>query len=389
MVQLITERFSGLRKGTANFNAAIWPRLSQIDQIEIKQLISQAKGNLADLNGRSLVHQLIDPIEYNGGTIRSVRLKGILPRVDEQGNIPPHKGLGRNGYVPHPFFTGENGEVAIRDNNPGSPQGGLRAEKAEREFNVAVSAPAGVADFPFCFGEYDDLTYLQQPLGFVGFGQEAVEDLRFYHHYIFPLIDAYKDIDCGSIYSLLKINSLVNISYLFGQAMAKFHGNLASSNESKARLFAHSYPHFDNLGISASEDEIVSVRLRDFEDCKPLWKSPPRQAYACLFLDLSRIIFDYSSNRKADSGDYFVDFNLAHLLPYFFQGYFGSQLQAQSSYYPGSTKNEEAVSILLMNNIRETISGGQPVNLPDTLAQSPLGFIKLLHQTFSRLSGLS
>ncbi len=391
MIQLSTEHFSGLRTVTAKFNAPLWARLTSADQFKVQSLIAHATASPDDLNRRSLVHQLSTPVDFAGTIIRSVRLKGILPQVDEHGVIPPHRGGDCNGYVPHPYLVKENGEVTIKTSNPGSPQGGLRAEKGEREFNATAQVAAGIADFPLCFGLYDGMIYNHEPIGFVGFGQESVEDRRFYKDYLFPLIDAYKEINCG-IYALLKSPNLIKISFLFGQTLAYLHGNQAPIAGGRATTFAHSYPHFDNLGIMYSADQVTGVRLRDFEDCKPLGQLSPQQAYAHLFLDLSRVIFDYCSNNIADSGESWTDFNLAHLLPHFFRGYFGAQLPFQigNEYaHPWATKTNEVRSVLTIMGIRNLIKSGRPVNIPETLARSPLGFIALLHKTLSRLSGLT
>ena len=393
---IVTESISGKRKAVLHAREPFMSRLHRYDRDQIIHTICnmEQEHTLFGSSGRSAVHELVSPIKaIDERYILSLRFKGITP-VIKNGVIPEHRG---NGFVENPIMVDENGYVRQIHVVKGDPEGGMFQEDAKTEFDVAIARESDTTDIAIAYGEYPDLHYEYEgrtrTLGFAVIGQETARDIRFGIDFIAPHVIP----DANKIYNsqFLFHKDLFRFSNLFGQAMHRFHSQGANASEEG---FVSRYPHFDNIGIHFrySMDDLDSYPdaravIRDLDTALRLKDLTPKQRYGYIFLDLAQISMRYVREAKADR---IIDlkYNLGHLLPSFFQGYFGDRLQGVSLgisndfWYPTLDRElsdfEKAALMLKDCYLNENVY--QPQTL---LAQSNNPFLKFMHSYLLEASG--
>ncbi len=375
--------FRGRHQAVAHFNQVLWRRVGDVDRRRIQQVITDTRYGAKELDGRSLVHVLEEPIPFRRSAILSLRFKGIAPDLKRDGAIPEHRG---GGYVAHPTLVREDGTAYPKASNRGSPEGGIRARNAQEEFANAVAVGRDLTDIAFGHGTYPELQYHGENLGFVIYGMETEADLRFWRDFVRPRIDNLKyGYPCGP-YSIMIDTKLIALTKLFGEAFAKFHG----------QGLIHRFPHLGNIGVIQKDETPIQVKIRDLTDCLKVSDLTPAQAYGYLALDLARVMDDICGNNKADNGEEFIDINFADLLPHFLDAYFDAAPRfpitsgVNDHLHYGFFISPEDRTIGFLRHIMEQIRDkGTEFNLPQEFSESPLSFITFMHQHFSTLTGLS
>ena len=361
-------QYQGGRAVRGKFNKAFWERLSKTDKKNIKTILS--KNQHKRINERTLIYQLTKPIKINNITILSVRLKGVCPKIEDNGTIPENKG---RCYVDQPILVDKNGTTFINKSNPGAPLGGARLTECSREFEVASQFAPAYADFPIGVGSFPELMFKDSPLGFIVFGMQTSQDLRA-KDIIYPSNIAtsyYKPDNPGFVSN----NYFSNFFFALGEAKETFD-----------QVYVHRYFHFGNYGLlSANRPKVC-----DFEAVRKVSELTPLARLAYFTIDLSRLFSDLSAKREFwHERKLITRFSLAHLIAPFLNGYFGQETEFNpTSDYFKRPRSTETQAIKFMAEIRNRTQKGEVFNIPEVLTSSSNRFIQLINQKLAEQAGL-
>ncbi len=370
----ITLNLRGRRSAIATFNKGIWDKLSPADRTQAQHIICNTRYGSPDVNGRSRVYALQQPVSTDGHVILSLRFKGIAPNIMEDGTIPRHSG---DGHVPNPIIVDEKGIFSLKKDD-GYPEGGIKARDSDNEHSLAEDYYSNVTDLPFCFGAYPEYRYCGNKLGFVGLAMESKKDLRLWKNFVVPRAEEYKQGNTTAFHD----EKLLTIAYMWGIILSHYHTG-----------HVHRYLHLGNIGIIPKNGNPTRVVLRDLDASLPLGDMTPIQRYNYLGSDLLRVfkeLFEARYRRKTD-GVNLLRFNLAHLFPLFLQGYLGHEigfLFNDNAYNSHLTPEGERNGLWYLWVLRSNIEEGKPVNLYQSFRSSLCGFFPLMHRRLSVLSGI-
>jgi len=386
-MNLVPVQLRGKRSAAAHFNPVLWEKLSRTptDRAQVENIITDTQ--YQPDTGRSRVYTLENPIEYNNRVILSLRLKGVLPKVLEDGTIPSHQDP-HGGYVAHPHLVRKDGTAYRQEFNQGEPEGSLLEKGARVEFFTAQAVGPELSDFAFGHGIYPELEYFDQRPGFVIYGMESTEDVRFWQDFLYPRTKSLRYRE-STVDRHLQSHQFNTMASLFGQTLARFH-------DPKTPGFIHCFPHLGNIGIVRQK-----IVIRDLTDCLAINSLTPEQAYGYLLLDMARVFDEFCGNHKADDGEQVVNINFAHLLPHFIRGYFknppafnitnsiNSHIAYNSRNHDFQLSQEEETMLFLRQLAEQIINEGKMFNLPQLFKESPLSFISFMDQHFRTLVGMA
>lgn len=388
-MKLMTENITGRKVVTAYINERFWQRASLADKNQIRNILTDTSYNSPSVSGRSLVSVLKGPYQVDNTVISSIRFKGVAPNILADGSIPEHRG---QGYVRTPIEVKYDGTVSLASPTMGAPEGGILAKRAEREFQTAAALGPQITNYALGYGIYPELEYSGQRLGFVFYGQEDNESLRFMQDFIRPKLKELEP-ESGPISSSVMAkylggSELYTICHMFGENLALFH-----------RLYVHQYPHLGNIIVIMQNGAPVKIKICDLDACLPIKELEPAQAYSYLFLDLARVFYDFCTNwaEHPKEGSSSFRYNLAHLLPSFLKGYFGDQMSfnINNDYYIPIDYDlpltDEQKTVCLIGEKVDRVRGGRAVNfyqLFSDYSDSFSSFIALMHRHFSGFLGL-
>ncbi|MDD5495942.1 MAG: hypothetical protein PHP46_02430, partial [Candidatus Omnitrophica bacterium] len=295
------------------------------DEPVLKSLIARSKGKIRiparekEDEGRTVYLSLKKPIKIGKRTIDILRLKGIRPRTDDNGNVLPYKGA---GYVNMKVDVDEKGDMLSEpQGEPYYIAGTMTSEDADREFEVmekAYNSPVET-DLGIGKGEYAALKSRDGKVGYVIAGMTG-EDIRI----------------------SLKIDEKEGLGYVSLMAENKITGETTELGEQKekdlyekiGRAFrnyhdmecCHGFPHMDNIGLRRTGDGF-EVIIRDLDlTALRLPEDSLERRTGLRFLDVSRIIYDLLKTRskgmKYDDEYWTIKGDLSRLLIPFLSGYF-------------------------------------------------------------------
>jgi len=287
--------------------AQITPFLNSLSANDrsVLNLVATATHDKVKPDHRSQIIPLEQPIQSEGREILSLRLKGVYPRVTEDGKVKPY--VEGNGYLKRIMEPAGETRVAVRmerDASEISPYGSLRLERLTKEIETALILGPKMTDQLLGFGVYEDLRFDQQPIGFLIYGMERKEDVRMIGH----------------------LSSHVRQTGRLPEAedQAIKSGSLLRSMHDQELI--HGFPHMGNYAVIGDR----SARLLDLDATVKLGSVPAEDRAAYLYLDLSRAINDYQRHfLYEDIYDGEVDYEYVPstpLLPFFLWGYFRADI---------------------------------------------------------------
>lgn len=305
----------GRNPSVAYVRDAYW-RLSKHDQWKLHETIWHTgfKG------GRSQVVGLSEPLQINGEH-KALRCKGISPEYDDNNELLVHSDA---GYDPKPMVVDKDG-IAYVGKPVRNPEGTAIFTKARYEFNETYALGQPFTDYPLMYGQYKDLSFRGEPVGYLVFAMQQVKDVRFSEHYFYPGVqrEVYQNPDIDF--------ALIEKKYNFPRIIKGLGIRLAFLHQ-KGRV--HRYLHFNNVGIVGE----WGVRIRDLESTLLLAEMTPTQRVGYLMLDLARVInecyerrFVFKTQSMLDAEQY--RFHLVGMLPHFLEGYTGMRFESIDGFH--------------------------------------------------------
>jgi len=268
-------------------------------QVDLKQLQQYATASISPhkTDIRSVIMPLQTPIKVGGQTIVALRLKGIFPKVGENGKVKRYvKG---NGAPELLLEVAQKNTLTVRARETEAdykPLGTMGLPNLVKEADSALLLRSAGTDMLLGIGLFANLSFDNQEVGFLIYGLEKNEDIRIYDTYFETLKNRGDLLDQS------------DLAIRTGQQLRKMH---------QLGIF-HRYPHLGNFACRANG----LTKIVDLEFSSRLASLPRESWPAYLYLDVSRVINDYQKSFYYDREDDMV-LTCSSLLPFFLWGYFG------------------------------------------------------------------
>ena len=242
---------------------------------------------------RTMIIPLQNSLEINGKTVRALRLKGVYPRVLENGEVAPYTDGG--GTVRRAFRPSGGSEIVVDDigGDQASSRGTMPFSSLMNEARVARQLGHNYTDLLLGYGFFDGLSYDGEEVGFVIYGMEREDDLRVAEYF--------------------------KRFVVAGEELPEFAHNIAIDVGSRERylysffFLAHQFSHLGNFALNPSGE----VRMVDLDSVECLVSLPVAERMTYMYLDLARTMSELYvpyGNRR--------DISFASLVPFFLYGYF-------------------------------------------------------------------
>lgn len=256
---------------------------------KIRQIITEDHTGGID-DGRSDIIVLEKPIEYIGMTIKALRLKGVLPQVDNNEVLEYVEGAGKTQGVP----TANNDGEILNTGPINTPFGTMFYGNAKREFKyhkkfMAKNIPV---DFPIGEAYYNNLLFKGEKVGFVLFAMESVQEDR-----------------CNPKDDEEHVEALAGL-------LRKIHG----------AGFIHRFPHFGNFA-KVKTPEGIKFTAKDLDRVLEIGDFPEgkREVMTIAFrwLDISRMLWEYLKDYREWPDETAPMERTFQVFQKFARGYFG------------------------------------------------------------------
>ena len=153
-------------------------RITANDQNMFRNMATCAM-EAADEDIRSNMFSLRAPFEAEGATIRALRLKGIYPKVNDEGIVWPYtQGAGFSYKDVSVTDTGKIVGHTRKDPDDFDSCGTVKLSCLLNEISGAISLGPKITDPLLGFGTYDGISYNEQPVGFLVYGTERTGNTR-------------------------------------------------------------------------------------------------------------------------------------------------------------------------------------------------------------------
>ncbi|MBN2144236.1 MAG: hypothetical protein JW774_06405 [Candidatus Aureabacteria bacterium] len=133
-----------------------------------------------EVSGRNVIITLKKPLLIGGRRYKAIRIKGIVYKDGETGEVsPPIMESFNSGTQPTEYQILRNGKIEIRDIHL-SPKGGMYLEQAENNFlmNEDLNKLGLTTLLPIGYGCYPNMSLHDKQIGFVIYGVEETTDAR-------------------------------------------------------------------------------------------------------------------------------------------------------------------------------------------------------------------
>ncbi len=293
-------RISGPKRANLSINLPAYLKMGPQNVDRLKSAIL----NPIDVAGRTSAVLLDSPFFVKGEAFNMLRIKGIDPKIGDDGAVLPHTGGGRD---PYPTGVHDSGVIFL-DKAPYTPEGGMLFSRAKNEVRAAEMLGTEFTDYPIGYGEFEDLRFAGDILGFCVYAVRGY-DFRLLEDFIYP------SVSCGV--QVEKDPATIGVIKGFGRVLSEVH----------YKGVAHRYPHLENVGI-ANLGPTPKVLIKDLDTARFFSEMTQEQITAYMMLDIIKALAYFHRIRCMDGkkNGQPVFYDLFSLAPYFVEGYFGQML---------------------------------------------------------------
>ncbi len=158
----------------------IYPFLNKLGKADLEAFWKYAthSSGKTPLDDRSRVITLENPIVADGKTIKALRLKGVYPFA-ENGKVAPYSSGA--GFVQNLLIPCGGTKIKLVENKDTANHaayGSMNMERLKQEVTTALTLGKELTDIALGFGIFEDLSYLDKPVGFAIYGMERETDTR-------------------------------------------------------------------------------------------------------------------------------------------------------------------------------------------------------------------
>lgn len=279
-----------IEKVELHIDKSAWDVLPSSVSDRIKKAVSWEKMEYDSISGnRSIIINLPEPVTIGGKVINAIKVKGIIYKDRETGEIsrPIMKdftGFGRTRIKVD--FTAEG--IPITNPTENRPIGTMLLNRAEQEYNMvrALFDDGFSTDYPLGFGELLDKKFEGRRVGFVMLGIEDASDARV---------------------NDLPMKDTPHAFMVVGRTIRKLN----------KKGYIHTFPHVNNFSVSRDSEE---ANIHDLDQMKRTSTLPSLTAeYWYRIYEFFNLVY---SIERFYMKEQFSDEFRKELIHNFFAGYF-------------------------------------------------------------------